>query len=425
MSKPCNLDELRVVMTEAFLENRRLVDARGTPLVPVEASDPAFQLIGGGPAMRSLAAVIDQVAASSAPVLIVGETGSGKELVARAVHARGPRRRGRFVAVNTAAVPEALLQADHFGHPRGAVPGALQARKGLLVEADQGTLLLDEIGDMPIALQAKLLRVIQFGEVRPVGSDRTQRVDVRILASTHRDLPAFVREGRIREDLYFRLNVLPVLVPPLRERREDIPALAAHLFAEACRRAPGAPARAMDPGVLRALSQAEWPGNVRELANVIERAVVFGRVDALAPAAPPPAREAGAPLAPPGPWPLPGETPVAAAAPQSRVHGVGPRGDGRKQGAGGPDAGHRPLHALPLAARSHPRRAAVRARRSACLRRRERSPRPASLPPTCPRSQASRPNAWTPGPSVPRWTPSDSGPFSTTTPPLTRRSRTA
>jgi two-component system, NtrC family, response regulator HydG len=166
---------------------------------------------------------------------------------------------------------------------RGGFTGAIQSRKGLLTEADGGTLLLDEIGDMPTTLQAKLLRVLQFGEVRPVGSDRAHHVDVRVIAATHRDLPALVHEGRFREDLYFRLNVLPVAVPPLRERREDIPALAAHFLAEACRRAPRSPVRSIDPDALRVLTESPWPGNVRELASVIERAVVFGTGESVTP----------------------------------------------------------------------------------------------------------------------------------------------
>ena len=178
--------------------------------------------------------------------------------------------------MNTSAIPHELLESEIFGHVRGGFTGAVQARKGLLTEADGGTLLLDEIGDMPIGLQAKLLRVLQFGDVRPVGGDRAHQVDVRVIAATHRDLPALVREGRFREDLYFRLNVLPVFVPPLRDRREDIPALVAHLLAEARQRAPNSPVRSIGPEALRALTQAPWPGNVRELASVIERAVVFG-----------------------------------------------------------------------------------------------------------------------------------------------------
>jgi two-component system response regulator HydG len=164
---------------------------------------------------------------------------------------------------------------------RGGFTGAIQSRKGLLTEADGGTLLLDEIGDMPVGLQSKLLRVLQFGEVRPVGGDRVHRVDVRVIASTHRDLPELVREGRFREDLYFRLNVLPVSVPPLRDRQEDIPVLAAHFLAEALGRAPHSPVRSIAPDTLRTLVEAPWPGNVRELATVIERAVVFGASESL------------------------------------------------------------------------------------------------------------------------------------------------
>jgi two-component system response regulator HydG len=236
-----------------------------------------------GSAMRALQASIDRVAASTAPVLIMGETGVGKELVAQAIHTRGERRGGPFVAVNTSAVQDDLFESELFGHVRGAFTGAVQARNGLLTEADGGTLFLDEIGDMPLGMQAKLLRVIQFGEVRPVGSDRPHRVDVRVIAATHRDLPAFVRDGRFREDLYFRLNVLPILVPPLRARRDDIPALAQHFLSEARQRSPRTPVRVIGEEALRLLAGAPWPGNVRELASAIERAVVFSSDEVLAP----------------------------------------------------------------------------------------------------------------------------------------------
>jgi two-component system response regulator HydG len=226
--------------------------------------------------MRALQTSIDFVARSSAPVLVTGETGSGKELVARAIHERSARRERPFVAVNMSAIPQELLEAELFGHVRGAFTGAAQARKGLFTEADRGTLLLDEIGDMSLDLQVKLLRVLQSGDVRPVGSDRAHHVDVRVIAATHRDLPALVKAGRFREDLYFRLDVLPVFVPPLRDRREDIPALAAYFLAQASERAPESPVRSIGPDALRMLSEAPWPGNVRELASSIERAVVFG-----------------------------------------------------------------------------------------------------------------------------------------------------
>ncbi len=277
LTKPCDLEALRAIVEGAIEERRRSGDEAGAERR--SSSPPALvhqELIGNGLAMRSLRARIRLVAASSAPAVITGETGVGKELVARAIHAGGSRRARPFVAVNTSAIPSDLLESEIFGHVRGGFTGAVQSRKGLLTEADGGTLLLDEIGDMPAELQAKLLRVLQFGDVRPVGGDRGRQVDVRVIAATHRDLPSLVREGRFREDLYFRLNVLPVFVPALRDRREDIPALVAHLLAEACLRAPQSPVRSISPEALLALTQAPWPGNVRELASVIERAVVFG-----------------------------------------------------------------------------------------------------------------------------------------------------
>jgi len=226
--------------------------------------------------MRTLQTAIDFVAQSSAPVLITGETGVGKELVARAIHARSARSLRPFMAVNTSAIPQELLEGDLFGHARGAFTGAAQPRKGLLTEADGGTLLLDEIGDMSLGLQAKLLRVLQFGDIRPVGSERTHHVDARVIAATHRDLPALVEKGEFRQDLYFRLNVLPVSVPPLRDHPEDIPALVASFLRQACQRSPQSPVRSIGPDAVRRLSEAPWPGNVRELASAIERAVVFG-----------------------------------------------------------------------------------------------------------------------------------------------------
>jgi two-component system response regulator HydG len=272
--KPCDGDALRKIVMDAL-------DARATPSASMRVQAPSAKagpltLIGSGSAMRALQATIDFVARSSAPVLVTGETGAGKELVARAVHARSERADRPFVAINTSAIPQELLEGELFGHVRGGFTGAVQARRGLFTEADGGTLLLDEIGDMSFGLQAKLLRVLQFGDIRPVGSDRLHRVDVRVIASTHCDLPALIKAGRFREDLYYRLNVLSVLVPPLRARREDIPALAAHFLAEACRRAPQSPVRGIGPEALQALAAAPWPGNVRELASCIERAVVFG-----------------------------------------------------------------------------------------------------------------------------------------------------
>jgi two-component system response regulator HydG len=272
--KPFDADELRHIVSTALDGRRHPGEVQRRPTTPPVTGTP--ELIGSGAAMRALQTAIDFIARSSAPVLVTGETGVGKELAARAIHARSPRCNESFVAVNTCAIPHELLEGEIFGHARGAFTGAVHQRKGLLTEADKGTLLLDEIGEMSFGLQAKLLRVLQFGEVRPVGSERTHHVDVRIIAATHRDLPTMVKEGRFREDLFYRLNVLPLFVPPLRDRREDIPMLAEYLLAQACQRAPLSPVRSLGGDALRKLTKAPWPGNVRELASAIERAVVFG-----------------------------------------------------------------------------------------------------------------------------------------------------
>ena len=275
MVKPCGADELRRIVASALDVRRHPTESARLTSLPAPMVGK-LELVGTGPAMRTLQAAIDFVARSSAPVLVTGETGAGKELVARAIHNRSARSDHPFVAVNMSAIPKELLEGELFGHVRGAFTGAAQLRKGLFTEADGGTLLLDEIGDLSFDLQAKLLRVLQFGDIRPVGSDRTHHVDVRVIAATHRDLTALVKEGRFREDLFYRLDVLPVLVPPLRDHREDIPALAAYFLSEACQRAPQSPVRSIGPDALRLLANASWPGNVRELASSIERAVVFG-----------------------------------------------------------------------------------------------------------------------------------------------------
>ncbi len=240
-------------------------------------------LVQASAIMRELVESIALVARSNAAVLILGESGTGKERVARAIHDGGPRASQPFVAVNTSAIPEQLLESEVFGHVRGAFTGATQARRGLLLEAHGGTLLLDEIGDMPIALQPKLLRVLQFGETRAVGSDRIGHVDVRIIAATHRNLSVLVHEGRFREDLRYRLNVIPLVVPPLRERREDIVPLVEQFLREALERTVASPVTDISDEAMSVLTQAPWPGNVRELENAIERLVVLGREPVVTP----------------------------------------------------------------------------------------------------------------------------------------------
>jgi two-component system response regulator AtoC len=231
-------------------------------------------MIGDGAAMAALRETIARVATTRSTVLVLGESGTGKELVARAVHDASPRRGRRFVAVNCAAIPEALLESELFGHRRGAFTDAVRDKRGLFEEADGGTLFLDEIGELPLALQAKLLRVLQDGAVRPVGDTAAIQVDVRLIAATLRDLADDVREGRFRDDLYYRLHVLPITVPPLRERADDIPTLARFFAARhAARHQLGEIELA--PAAIDALVGQAWPGNVRELENVIERAVVL------------------------------------------------------------------------------------------------------------------------------------------------------
>jgi two-component system response regulator HydG len=275
VTKPFQLDEVLVYVERALDERRVRDDHRALRRWAAERAGFGV-LIGKSPAMQRLYALLERVAQSQAPVLIRGESGTGKELVARALHFEGPRRAGAFVAVNCTALPESLLESELFGHVRGAFTGATAARRGLFLEADGGTLLLDEIGDMPASLQAKLLRVLEEGEVRAVGSDVARKVDVRVLAATHQDLEERVRAGAFRSDLYYRLNVVPIAVPPLRERVEDVPVLAEHFLGQARGRNPSSPVARLDAGALAALSRHGWPGNVRELENVVERLVIIG-----------------------------------------------------------------------------------------------------------------------------------------------------
>jgi transcriptional regulator with PAS, ATPase and Fis domain len=224
--------------------------------------------------MKRVFAVMDRIAPSDLPVLITGESGTGKELVARALYAEGPRREKPFVTVNCAAVPEGLLESELFGHVRGAFTGADRDRPGLFRAADGGTLFLDEVGDMGPAMQVKLLRALQDGEIRKVGGQDAERVNVRIVAATNHDPAELIREGKFREDLYYRLNVISILLPPLRERREDIPQLVDRFLADLPAHPSGAPWR-VEPEALALLLGYPWPGNVRELQATVRNAAVF------------------------------------------------------------------------------------------------------------------------------------------------------
>ena len=241
----------------------------------VEARDFG-EIVGRSPILLRVVEQLGQVADTTAPVLLLGETGTGKELLARALHAHSRRRARSFVAVNCAALPAALIESELFGHEKGAFTGATQAKPGRFELADQGTLLLDEIGELEPALQAKLLRALEGGEIQRLGSTVTRKVDVRVVAATNRDLRRDVREGRFRSDLYYRLSVFPIEVPPLRDRREDIPLLVWH-FIQSRQRALNRTITKIPRTVMAALQAYEWPGNVRELQNVLERAMIVSQ----------------------------------------------------------------------------------------------------------------------------------------------------
>ncbi len=224
--------------------------------------------------IKEVFALIDKMAHATSNVLLLGESGTGKEMVAVAIHERSDRSKKQFIAINCSAIPAQLLESELFGHKKGSFTGAQEARRGLFEEAAGGTIFLDEIGDMPIELQAKLLRVIQEREITPVGENRPRPVDVRIIAATHKDLSQLVAEGKFREDLFYRLSVVPITLPTLRERKEDIPLLAEHFLNKFCKK-NDVPSKEFTPLALEKLLEQSWPGNVRELENCIERAVVL------------------------------------------------------------------------------------------------------------------------------------------------------
>ena len=270
--KPFKVDELRLVVDKA-LEHRALV-AENRVLRHRLGPPKSDELIGRAPAMEELRALIRKVAPSRTTMLVLGESGTGKEVVARAIHAQSGRREQPFVGVNCGAIPEGLIESELFGHERGSFSGATGDKAGLFEVAGSGTLFLDEVGELPGPLQVKLLRALQERKIRRVGGNRDLPVAARIVAATNRDLAGEVTAGRFREDLYYRLNVIQVRLPPLRERPEDIPLFIAH-FLERFAEENGKPSPAFDAEATRALLAHPWPGNVRELANVVERAVTL------------------------------------------------------------------------------------------------------------------------------------------------------
>jgi two-component system response regulator HydG len=270
LTKPFRMEQLRATL-EMALREQRLVAALTTDV----ASGSGAMLVGEATGMRRVLDLIARAAPSDTPILLIGESGTGKELLARRIHQQSSRSESPIVALNCTAIPEGLLESQLFGHRRGAFTDAREDRKGLFLEADGGTLFLDEIGDMPLGLQSKLLRVLQEKEVHPLGASSPVRADVRLVAATHRNLEELCRQGRFREDLYYRLNVVAIQVPPLRNRLQDLVPLVAH-FLEKHGARLNRPGRVVSLEAMERLRRHWWPGNVRELENVIERALVLG-----------------------------------------------------------------------------------------------------------------------------------------------------
>lgn len=272
ITKPVRNEEIvhRLEQIEAMHGLRE--ENRALRTLVMGGAQPAFQFVS--PAMQAIDRLVSRVAPTDSTVLISGESGTGKGVTARRIHELSARRDGPFVAVNCGAIPENLIESELFGHTKGAFTSADKPRRGLFMQADRGTIFLDEIGELPLALQTKLLHVLEAKEVRPLGSEQSRKVDVRIVAATNRDLPGMVQQGRFREDLFFRLSVFQIGMPPLRDRRVDIPALVQHLLAQ--RVAPaGGEALAIDPEAMDMLTAFNWPGNVRQLENVLHRAAIL------------------------------------------------------------------------------------------------------------------------------------------------------
>ena len=280
--KPFDVEELRIVLKNA-LEKRQLEQENTLLKRELKETSRFDDLVGESPAMEQVKALLDRVAPTNSTVLIWGESGTGKELAARAIHRRSPRRTKQFVSINCGALPDELLESELFGHVKGSFTGAVATKKGLFEVADGGTIFLDEIGDTSPAMQVKLLRVLQERQIRRVGGTEQLEVDVRIITATNQDLESMVREKRFREDLYYRINVIAIKMPPLREKREDLAALANHFLGK-YNKIMGKRIREIAPDAMRQLMEYSWPGNVRELENVIERAVALEGSDRILPA---------------------------------------------------------------------------------------------------------------------------------------------
>ena len=281
LTKPFTPDQV-LHAVDLALERRRLrTEVRSLTRQIADPNAPS-EIVGAGERIRKVLEIVAEWAASDSTILITGETGTGKDLLARMIRRLSPRRERAYVVVNCATIPDNLFESELFGHMRGAFSGATRNRKGLAQEADGGTLFLDEVGELPLEIQPQLLRFLETGEVRPIGQNRSVRVDTRVIAATNRDLLSMMRQGTFREDLYYRLNVLPLELPPLRDRRDDIPRLAQH-FVERFARRLGRPVTEISKRAQVVLRSYDWPGNIRELENVVERAVMLCRGSELRP----------------------------------------------------------------------------------------------------------------------------------------------
>ncbi|HXJ93025.1 MAG TPA: sigma-54 dependent transcriptional regulator [Terriglobia bacterium] len=279
LTKPVHPDELSLVVRRA-LEHSLLVKEVQALRASLNEKYGFDNILGRSDALLQVLDTATRAAPTNSTILLRGETGTGKELLAKAIHFNSSRKGKPFVTINCAAIPKELLESELFGHKKGAFTGAVMDKKGKIEMADAGTLFLDEIGDMPLELQVKLLRLIQEGEIEKLGSEGTHKVDVRIIAATHRDLQAMIEDGTFREDLYYRLAVIPLTVPPLRERPEDIPELVQHFFSVS-KQTNGRPELTMPQALLPYFTQYRWPGNIRELENVVERVVALARGEAI------------------------------------------------------------------------------------------------------------------------------------------------
>jgi two-component system response regulator PilR (NtrC family) len=272
IAKPFDIEELKIIVRKA-VERKELEDENIHLRTALEERFTFANIIGKSAKMQDIFSIVQRIAKTMSTVMISGESGTGKELIARAVHYNSDRR-GKFVSINCGALPETLLESELFGHERGAFTGAIREKRGLFQEADRGTIFLDEIGETSTAMQIKLLRVLQDRMVRRVGSNVEVSVDVRVIAATNRDLADSIREGTFREDLFYRINVIPIALPPLRHRKEDIPLLVDHFIEKFCARME-IPRKRISSDAMRALDKYHWPGNVRELENVVERMIAL------------------------------------------------------------------------------------------------------------------------------------------------------